>query len=61
VLGGAALTLGSALGVLEGESVLAIPRKRPTISVLGGGGGGGCCAPQTTMAPNRPRHDTTTR
>lgn len=61
-LGGAALTLGCALGVLEGENVLAIPLRRPTISVLGGGGGGGRCAPQTTMDPNRPRHvPTTTR
>jgi len=36
VLGSAALTLGFVLGALEGDSVLAIPRKRPTISVLGG-------------------------
>ncbi len=41
VLGGAALSLGFVLGALRGESVVATPRKRPTMSVVGGGGGGG--------------------
>ena len=41
MLGSAALALGVVLGVLGGESVLAIPRKRPTRSVFGEGGGGG--------------------
>ncbi len=41
VLGAGPLSLGFVLGALGGDSALAIPRKRPTISVLGGGGGGG--------------------
>ena len=41
VLSGAALALGFVLGALRGESVVATPRKRPTMSVFGGGGGGG--------------------
>jgi hypothetical protein len=40
-LGRAAPALGSVLGTLEGESVLPIDRKSPTMSVRGGGGGGG--------------------
>jgi len=39
-LGGAAPALGSVLGALEGDSVLPIDRKSPTMSVRGGGGGG---------------------
>ena len=39
VLGGAALLLGAVLGSLGCDSVLAIPCKRPTMSVRGGGGG----------------------
>ncbi len=39
--GAAPLSPVFTLGALEGDSALAIPRKRPTISVLGGGGGGG--------------------
>ena len=56
VLGDAALALSFVLGALRGDSALAIPRKRPTLSVVGGGGGGRC-APQTTIAPNPARHD----
>ena len=41
VLGGTALSLGFVLGALRGESVVATPRKRPTMSVVGGGGGSG--------------------
>ncbi|MFS8066826.1 MAG: hypothetical protein ACMG6S_10680 [Byssovorax sp.] len=40
-LGGAASALVSVLGMLEGDSVLPIDRKSPTMSVRGGGGGGG--------------------
>ncbi|MEO5727496.1 MAG: hypothetical protein ABI134_03335 [Byssovorax sp.] len=40
-VGGAALALGSVLGTLEGDSVLPIDCKSPTMSVRGGGGGGG--------------------
>ena len=41
MLGVAALSPGFVLGALRGESVVATPRKRPTMSVSGGGGGGG--------------------